>query len=114
MAQSYFELMTNKVVTGPPYLQACNAQIDQCRREDDIIRNMEMEIRELELEIAVEMENTRKKILFATFKRDILRLQKEENMQKKNLVARTDFKKNYFKNKTDVSSGGGSGSLRKF
>jgi hypothetical protein len=65
------------------------------------------------MEIAVERETMRKKLLFKAFEKDVRTMNKKDVANKKSLVAQKIHKQNMFKLKADVVSGGGSGSVRR-
>lgn len=117
MAQAYHDFVihqvTNRIVAGPPYLESCKSQIQELLEHDAKIKAMEAEIENIKMDIAVERERMRKKQLFEAFEKDIRRMDKEDRINKKNLVVRKGFQAGFFKPKTDVISGGGSGSVWK-
>ena len=117
MAQAYHDYVihqvSNRLVAGPPYLEACKSQIQESIEHEEKIKALEAEIENIKMKIAEERERMRIKLLFEAFEKDIRRMNKEDSLTKKKLAARNIRKRNLFKPKTDVSSGGGSGSVWK-
>ena len=114
MAQAYHDyVMGIRSVTRPPFLEACNLQIQELVEHEAKIDALEAEIDDLKMEIAVERETMRKKMLFQAFEKNVRMMNKKDVANKKSLVAQKIHKQNMFKLKTDVVSGGGSGSVRR-
>ena len=116
MAQSYFDMMmakeiSNKIVCGPPYLEACNSHATECNEHDVQVEALEAEIEDIKVKIVEERERMRQKMQALAIQKEIREQKKRDNLIRKNIADRKDFKKHFFKSKMDVSSGGGSGSV---
>jgi hypothetical protein len=96
---SYIYIMTHRIVAGPPYLEACTLQIQELIKDEAKIKALEANIENIKIDIAVERERMRKRLLFKAFGEDIRKMNKEDNLKKKKLVARRKHKLNLFKSK---------------